>query len=204
RRGGAGGGRGRAAGAGGAGARRRRAPARAQPLSRHLPEAGHRPDRALGAPSDLQRRARQQLQGARRRQARHAHGELRRAEPAGAGGPVITSLLTQARDVPTIRTPTVDWLPVGAGNPPARAAVPIVLLRSLVRRGKWGYPASLVLAFSGVIAAGALLVRQWREVQDHGAITTIAGMLRVDGFGVFLGGVVVVAALLALLLSVSY
>jgi len=117
---------------------------------------------------------------------------------------VITSLLTQARDVPTIRTPTVDWLAVGPEIALAGAAVAIVLLRSLVRRGKWVYPASLVLAFSGVIAAGALLVRQWREVQDHGAITTIAGMLRVDGFGVFLGGVVVVAALLALLLSVSY
>ena len=117
---------------------------------------------------------------------------------------MITSLLTQARDVPTIRTPTVDWLAVGPEIALAGAAVAIVLLRSLVRRGKWVYPASLVLAFSGVIAAGALLVRQWREVQDHGAITTIAGMLRVDGFGVFLGGVVVVAALLALLLSVSY
>jgi NADH-quinone oxidoreductase subunit N len=79
-----------------------------------------------------------------------------------------------------------------------------VLLRSVVRRGRWVYPASLVVSFSGVTAAAALLVRQWREVQDHGPITTIAGMLRVDGFGVFLGGVVVIATVLALLLSVSY
>ena len=79
-----------------------------------------------------------------------------------------------------------------------------MLLRSLVRRASWVYPASIVLAFSGVTAAAALLVRQWSEFQDHGAITTIAGMLRVDGFGVFLGGVVVAATALALLLSVSY
>ena len=79
-----------------------------------------------------------------------------------------------------------------------------MLLRSIVRRGRWVYPASIVLAFSGVTAAAALLVRQWSEFQDHGAITTIAGMLRVDGFGVFLGGVVVAATALALLLSVSY
>jgi NADH-quinone oxidoreductase subunit N len=117
---------------------------------------------------------------------------------------VITSLLTQARDVPTIRTPTVDWLAISPEIALAGAAAAIVLLRSLVRRGKWVYPSSLVLAFSGVTAAAALLVRQWREVQDHGAITTIAGMVRVDGFGVFLGGVVVAAAVLALLLSVSY
>jgi len=117
---------------------------------------------------------------------------------------VITSLLTQARDVPTIRTPAVDWLAIAPEIALAGAAVAIVLLRSLIRRAKWVYPASLVLAFSGVTAAAALLVRQWREVQDHGAIRTIAGMVRVDGFGVFLGGVVVIAAVLALLLSVSY
>jgi NADH-quinone oxidoreductase subunit N len=117
---------------------------------------------------------------------------------------VIASLLTQARDVPNIRTPSVDWLAVSPEIALAGAAVAIVLLRSLVRRGRWVYPASLVLAFSGVTAAAALLVRQWSEVQDHGAITTIAGMLRVDGFGVFLGGVVVAATVLALLLSVSY
>ena len=117
---------------------------------------------------------------------------------------MIASLLTQARDVPNIRAPSVDWLAVSPEIALAGAAVAIVLLRSLVRRGRWVYPTALVLAFSGVTAAAALLVRQWNEVQDHGAITTIAGMLRVDGFGVFLGGVVVVATALALLLSVSY
>jgi NADH-quinone oxidoreductase subunit N len=117
---------------------------------------------------------------------------------------VIASLLSQAGDVPTIQTPAVDWLAVSPEIALAGAAVAIVLLRSVVRRGRWVYPVSLVLAFSGLTAAGALLVRQWREVQDHGPITTIAGMLRVDGFGVFLGGVVVVATVLALLLSVSY
>jgi NADH-quinone oxidoreductase subunit N len=117
---------------------------------------------------------------------------------------VIASLLTQARDVPNIATPSVDWLAVGPEVALAAAAVAIVLLRSIVRRGRWVYPASIVLAFSGVTAAAALLVRQWSEFQDHGAITTIAGMLRVDGFGVFLGGVVVAATALALLLSVSY
>jgi NADH-quinone oxidoreductase subunit N len=117
---------------------------------------------------------------------------------------VIASLLTQARDVPNIRTPSVDWLAVSPEIALAGAAVAIVLLRSLVRRGRWVYPAALVLAFSSVTAAAALLIRQWSEVQDHGAITTIAGMLRVAGFGVFLGGVVVVATALALLLSVRY
>jgi NADH-quinone oxidoreductase subunit N len=116
---------------------------------------------------------------------------------------VIWSVLTQAR-VPPIRTPSIDWLALSPEIALAGAAIAIVLLRSLVRRGAWVYPVSLVLSFSGATAAGALLVRQWREVQDHGAITTIAGMLRVDGFGVFLGGVVVAATVLALLLSGNY
>jgi NADH-quinone oxidoreductase subunit N len=106
--------------------------------------------------------------------------------------------------VPPISTPTIDWLAVAPEIALAAAAVAIVLLRSIVRRAAWVYPASLAIAFSGATAAGALLVRQWHEVQDHGAITTIAGMLRVDGFGVFLGGVVIAATVLALLLSANY
>ena len=106
--------------------------------------------------------------------------------------------------VPPINTPTVDWLAVAPEIALAGAAVAIVLLRSIVRRAAWVYSASVAIAFSGATAAGALLVRQWSEVQDHGAITTIAGMLRVDGFGVFLGGVVIAATMLALLLSANY
>ena len=41
----------------------------AQPLPRHLPEAGDRPGRAVGAPRDLRRRAGKRLQGARGRRA---------------------------------------------------------------------------------------------------------------------------------------
>ena len=65
------------------------------------------------------------------------------------------------------------------------------------------YPVSLVLAFSGVGGRGRAARPPVDEVQDDGPITTIAGMLRLDGFGVFLGGVVVVATLLALLLSAT-
>jgi NADH-quinone oxidoreductase subunit N len=116
---------------------------------------------------------------------------------------VIASVLGQG-GVPDIRTPGVDWLALSPEIALAGAAVAIVLLRSLVRRAPWVYSASLAIAFSGATAAAALLVRQWREVQDHGPITTIAGMLRVDGFGVFLGGVVIAATVLALLLSSNY
>ena len=54
------------------------------------------------------------------------------------------------------------------------------------------------------LAAGGTLAWQWILVRDDGPITTMAGMVRVDGFGVFLGIIVVIATALALLLSVAY
>jgi NADH-quinone oxidoreductase subunit N len=117
---------------------------------------------------------------------------------------VILSILAQAAGVPPIRTPSVDWLAVAPLIALTGAAIAIVLLRSVVRHRAWVYPVSLAIAFSGAAAAAALLVRQWREVQDHGAITTVAGMVRIDGFGVFLGGVIIAATVLSLLLAANY
>jgi NADH-quinone oxidoreductase subunit N len=109
-----------------------------------------------------------------------------------------------AQSVPPIETPSVDLLALGPVIALAGAGVVIVLLRAVVRRGDWVYPASLFTAISGTVAAGVVLARQWNVVRDDGAIDTVAGMLRVDGFGVFLGAVVVVATLLALLLTGAY
>jgi NADH-quinone oxidoreductase subunit N len=103
-----------------------------------------------------------------------------------------------------LATPSVNWLAVAPEIALAGAAVLIVLLRALVRRSRFVYSAALCIAFAGVLVAGALLVPQWNKVQNHGAITTMAGMMRVDGFGVFLSGVVIVSTLLALLLSGAY
>jgi NADH-quinone oxidoreductase subunit N len=103
-----------------------------------------------------------------------------------------------------ITTPAVDWLAIGPEIALAGAAIVIVLLRSTVRRAPWVYRASLVVALAGVVAAGAVLARQWNVTQDDGAIDTVAGMVRIDGFGVFLGAVVVAATLLTLLLAGAY
>jgi NADH-quinone oxidoreductase subunit N len=105
---------------------------------------------------------------------------------------------------PPIETPAVDWLAIGPELALAGAAVTIVLLRSTVRRAAWVYPVSLLLAVGGTVVAGVVLARQWNLFQDDGPVDTIAGMVRVDGFGIFLGAVVVVATLLALLLTSEY
>jgi len=103
-----------------------------------------------------------------------------------------------------IVAPTVDWLAVGPEIALAGAAIVIVLLRSTMRRAPWVYRAALVVAIAGTVVAGVVLARQWNVTRDDGAIDTVAGMVRIDGFGVFLGAVVVVATLLTLLLAGAY
>jgi NADH-quinone oxidoreductase subunit N len=103
-----------------------------------------------------------------------------------------------------IAAPHVDWLAIAPELALAGAAVLIVLLRALIRRRPGVTMAAFVVAAAGVLAAGGTLVWQWVHVRDDGPITTMAGMVRVDGFGVYLGIIVVIATALALLVSVAY
>ncbi|MCJ7673403.1 MAG: NADH-quinone oxidoreductase subunit N [Acidimicrobiia bacterium] len=103
-----------------------------------------------------------------------------------------------------IEAPSIDWLAVGPVLALAAAGVAIVLAKALLRSRPVAMPVSLALALVGIIAAGALEFRLWNVVRDDGPITTMSQMLRVDLFAVFLGVVVLIATLLAVLLSVAY
>jgi NADH-quinone oxidoreductase subunit N len=105
---------------------------------------------------------------------------------------------------PPISTPSVDWLAISPELALAAAGVVIVMLRAVLRRRALATPLCAVVAISGTIAAGAVEYRLWHVIRHHHAITTVAGMVRVDGFGVFLGVVVLAATILAILLSVAY
>lgn len=99
-------------------------------------------------------------------------------------------------------TPTVDWaafLPqlfLGGG------ALFLLTFGTLARRRM---PAWCPGALSLVFALGSLgsIIWLWVRVQDpaRGPISTIAGTVLVDGFAVFLSGVVVISVLLALLFT---
>jgi NADH-quinone oxidoreductase subunit N len=106
--------------------------------------------------------------------------------------------------VAPIVTPRIDWLAVAPEIAVGAAGVLIVLIKALMRRRPGVFAVSIVIAFLGVLAAGGLIGRQWVEVHDHGPFTTIRGMVTIDGFGVFLGMIVLIATVLALLLSISY
>ena len=116
---------------------------------------------------------------------------------------MIGHLLAQTEGVP-IATPEVDWLALAPIMALAGAAIVIVMVRAIGRRWADADQVSLFVSISGVALAGVFLARQWNTTRDDGAITTMAGMLRVDGFAVFLGAVIVVATLLTILLSGGY
>ncbi len=105
---------------------------------------------------------------------------------------------------PPISTPSVNWLAISPEIALVAAGVVIVMLRSVLRRRALTTPLCLVVAIAGVAAAGAVEYRLWHLIRHHHAMTTIAGMVRVDLFGVFLGVVVLAATIMALLLSVAY
>jgi NADH-quinone oxidoreductase subunit N len=106
--------------------------------------------------------------------------------------------------VAPIQTPSIDWLAIGPELALVGAGVAIVLTRALLRGRAQTMPACLVLAFSGLAAAGAVQFRLWNLVRDDGPITTVGHMVRLDLFGVFLGVVVIASTALAVLLSVAY
>ena len=103
-----------------------------------------------------------------------------------------------------IQTPDIDWLAIAPEIALAAAGILIVLARALLRGRPQTMPVCLAFAFGGLIAAAVVQIRLWDLVQDDGAIETVAGMVRVDPFAVFLGAVVIIATALGVLLSIAY
>jgi NADH-quinone oxidoreductase subunit N len=103
-----------------------------------------------------------------------------------------------------ITTPHVYWLAIAPELALAGAAVLIVLSRALLRRRAAATPVAYALAVVGIVTAGVMLFWQWQRIRDDGAMRTMTGMVRVDGFAVFLSVIIVSATALALLVAVSY
>ncbi|MEX0664457.1 MAG: NADH-quinone oxidoreductase subunit N [Acidimicrobiia bacterium] len=100
--------------------------------------------------------------------------------------------------------PDIDYLAIAPVLALAAAALVVILAKAILRKRGPVNQISLGVSIVGVVAAGVILGFQWNDVRDHGAITTIAGAVRVDTFGVFLGVVVIAAAAMALFLAASY
>lgn len=103
-----------------------------------------------------------------------------------------------------IVTPGVDWLGIAPVALLALAAIGIVLQRSILRRASVAYPSALVVAGVGILLTGLALSAQWSRVQTEGSYTTLSKMVAVDGFSIFIGGVVLVATAFSVLLASRY
>jgi NADH-quinone oxidoreductase subunit N len=66
------------------------------------------------------------------------------------------------------------------------------------------FEASLTIGLAGTITAGAVSVMQWNVVRDDGPFGSMANAVAIDGFAVFVGGVVLAATVLGLLLGASW
>lgn len=103
-----------------------------------------------------------------------------------------------------ITTPGIDWLGVAPVISLVAAALAIVMLKAVFRSDARVYDASIAVAVAGIAACGYFLWRLWSDIHDTGPYLTLSQMVAVDGFSVFLGTVVLAAALLTLLLSSEY
>ena len=118
-----------------------------------------------------------------------------------------------------IPAPSIDWFAIAPEIAMFSAALVIVLLRSLVRHHPRVHEASLIIAIGGVVTSAIFTAVQWAFVQNNGPYQALItshtipvgnnvhiayGMVAVDGFAVFAKTVVLLATLLALLLSSSY
>jgi NADH-quinone oxidoreductase subunit N len=109
-----------------------------------------------------------------------------------------------AQAVEPIAHPPVDWFAIMPEVALFATALIIVLARSLIRHDDRVNDASLLTAVAGVLAAGIFTGIQWTFVNDDGPYQALAGLVAVDGFGVFVKSVILVATLLALLVSYGY
>jgi NADH-quinone oxidoreductase subunit N len=114
---------------------------------------------------------------------------------------VIGAALPSATPIPA---PSIDWFAIAPDICLFAAALIIVLLRSLVRHHPRVHELSLITAITGVATSAVFVAVQWNFVQDDGPYEALRGMVAVDGFAVFAMTVVLIATLLALLLSSSY
>jgi len=103
-----------------------------------------------------------------------------------------------------IEGPDVDFLAIAPVLALVAAALVVILAKAILRARGPVNEISLGASIAGVAAAGVVLGLQWNDVRDDGAITTIAGSVRVDTFGVFLGVVVLAATAMSLFLAASY
>jgi NADH-quinone oxidoreductase subunit N len=106
--------------------------------------------------------------------------------------------------IAAVTTTGVDWAGIAPVIALVAAALAIVMLKAVFRSDSRVYDAAIAVAVAGIAASGYFLWQLWGDIHDSGPYLTLSKMVAVDGFSVFLGSVVLAAALMTLLLSSEY
>ncbi len=115
----------------------------------------------------------------------------------------LLGVLAAEPPIQKLDLPKVDWAALTPILILIGGALVLLIAGSLLRgpRARKAYgPYSALVA----LAAGIATVPQWHEVQDHGAFTTVAGMVGIDGFALFATATICAAAFLAVLFLDGY
>ncbi len=121
--------------------------------------------------------------------------------------PLLTSLALQVpagdEEVVPLVTPSVDW---DALAPLLILSVGALLLLAVdsLWRGRKPDGSYALWTVVTVSAAGLATIPLWDRVLDEGAFSTLGGAIGIDGFGLFLTGVICTAAVLGALLADDY
>ena len=100
--------------------------------------------------------------------------------------------------------PRVDWTSIAPVVTLFATAIVIILFVAIARNRVRTYEPALFTAVVGLGLTAFFLSRQWSAVIDDGPADALAHMVALDGFSVFVGLVVVIAAVLMLGLSADY
>ncbi len=100
--------------------------------------------------------------------------------------------------------PRVDWISIAPVVALFATAIVIILFISIARGRVRTYEPALFIAVVGLGLTAYFLARQWSAVIDDGPADAMAHMVALDGFSVFVGLIVVIAAVLVLGLSADY
>lgn len=115
----------------------------------------------------------------------------------------LLTILAAQPPMQKLALPSVNWAALAPFLILAGGAIVLLVAGSLLRgprARRWYGPFTALVA----LAAGLATIPQWHHVQDHGAFTTVAGMVGIDGFSLFATATICAALFLAVLFIDGY
>jgi NADH-quinone oxidoreductase subunit N len=121
-----------------------------------------------------------------------------------AQGGIPTESTTPVAETAELATPNVDWSAVAPLLILGLGAILLLTITSLLK--KKGAPAGIYALWTVAVAvaAGLSTIPLWFRVVDEGPFTVVGGALGIDGFGLFITGVICASVVLGALIADGY